>query len=79
MKVKVLKIPTNQTNKIYTEEIDVYDGLLTGVEDLEMEVPKDTEVPTDTNLPTTNTKEGKAKTNTSLGLGGVNKKEKEEK
>jgi hypothetical protein len=33
------------TNEMYTEEIDVYDGFMTGVEDLEMEVPEEIEAP----------------------------------
>ena len=33
------------TNEMYTEEIDAYDGFMTGVEDLEMEVPEEIEAP----------------------------------
>lgn len=39
------------TQDIYDEEIDYYDGLMTGVEDLELEIPDDIEPPEDTELP----------------------------
>lgn len=33
------------TNEIYTEEIDAYDGMMQGVEDLEVDVPDELDVP----------------------------------
>ena len=39
------------TQDIYDEEIDAYDGLMTGVEDLELEIPDDIEPPEDTDIP----------------------------
>ena len=41
------------TNDIYTEEIDAYDGYMEGVEELELEIPDDIEAPEDVpELPT---------------------------
>lgn len=42
-----------ETMDFYTEEIDAYDGMLTGVEELELEIPEDIEAPEDTALPAT--------------------------
>ena len=42
-----------ETMDMYTEEIDTYDGHMTGVEDLELEIPDDVEAPEDTALPPT--------------------------
>ena len=42
-----------ETMDMYTEEIDAYDGQMTGVEDLELEIPDDVEAPEDTALPPT--------------------------
>ena len=39
------------TQDIYDEEIDAYDGLMTGVEDLELEIPDDIEPPEDADIP----------------------------
>ena len=39
------------THDMYDDEIDNYDGLMTGVEDLELEIPDDIEPPEDTELP----------------------------
>lgn len=41
------------TMDTYTEEIDAYDGMMTGVEELELEIPEDIEAPEDTALPAT--------------------------
>ena len=41
------------TMDTYTEEIDAYDGMMTGVEELELEIPEDIEAPEDTALPVT--------------------------
>ncbi len=42
-----------ETMDMYAEEIDAYDGHMTGVEDLELEIPDDVEAPEDTALPPT--------------------------
>lgn len=40
-----------ETMDMYTEEVDAYDGFMTDVEDLELEIPDDIEPPEDTTLP----------------------------
>lgn len=47
-----------ETQGVYDEEIESYDTIMTGVEDLELEVPDDVEVPEDTTLPATATGTG---------------------
>ncbi len=42
-----------ETMSVYDEEIDAYDGFMSGVEDLEMEIPDDVAPPEDTALPPT--------------------------
>ncbi|MCM1003013.1 MAG: YkyA family protein [Candidatus Gastranaerophilales bacterium] len=42
-----------ETMDMYDEEIDAYDGFMTGVEDLELEIPDDVAAPEDTALPPT--------------------------
>ncbi len=42
-----------ETMDMYDEEIDAFDGHMTGVEDLELEIPDDVEAPEDTALPPT--------------------------
>lgn len=42
-----------ETMDIYTEEIDAYDGFMTGIEDLEINMPNDIEVPEAAPLPVT--------------------------
>ena len=42
-----------ETMDMYDEEIITYDGHMTGVEDLELEIPDDVEAPEDTALPPT--------------------------
>ncbi len=42
-----------ETMDMYDEEIDAYDGHMTGVEDLELEIPDDVKAPEDTALPPT--------------------------
>lgn len=39
----------------YTEEVDSYDGFMSGVEDLELDIPDDVSAPKDTALPETKT------------------------
>lgn len=46
----------NETNDIYTENIDGYDGLMTGVEELNIEMPEDLSVPEEKTLPETSVK-----------------------
>ena len=60
-----------ETNEMYTEEIDVYDGLMTGVEDLEMEVPEEIEAPEAMTVPAGGGGEGTGGAGATGGTGGA--------
>ena len=60
-----------ETSDMYSQEIDNYDGWMTGVEDLELEIPDEIEPPEETALPestTTGTEEPEVKTSTGFGV-----------
>lgn len=71
------------TNDVYEAEVENYDGWMSGVEDLELEIPDEIEAPEDTSLPgeTATGEEETAPVSTGFGLGAVteeNDKKKEE-
>ena len=71
------------TNDVYEAEVENYDGWMSGVEDLELEIPDEIEAPEDTSLPgeTATGEEETAPVSTGFGLGTVteeNDKKKEE-
>lgn len=63
------------TNDMYAQEVDNYDGWMSGVEDLEIEIPDDVEPPEDTPLPQPM---GETPTGASSGF-GIPAKDDEEK
>ena len=68
-----------ETNDIYDVEIDNYDGLMGGVEDLDIEMPDDVAPPEDTAIPIAEAEEkNSVSTNGTFGLVADSKKKQQE-
>ena len=70
---KVTQDVNTETGNVYDTEIDNYDAWMTGVEDLELEIPDEIEAPEDTELPegATTGAEAAEPISTGFGLGIV--------